>query len=251
MIIVGISGGIGHGKSTVARYLAANARTSRHWEAGDLVTEVANALRHERPDHPSPDTIAGINAWLTNLADITTALMHVPADFAQLALTEEQLHAHPENYSKLFEYLADMQARPQLQTEEITADSKQTFRPLLQWLGGYLVKTVDEGIWFNELVRRIRQNAASGLELATVGGVRFPGDAARLRHAGAFVFEVRRPGAEEADAQDITERERRNILVDACVVNDGTLEQLKRCATLVYRDLQRRSLQPSYKASDV
>lgn len=249
MIIVGLTGGIGHGKTTVAEYLAANTGQHRHWEAADIVTEVANTLRREHPMHPEPDNLAGINSWLTDLADIIATCTHTPADFTQLSLTPDRVKARPENYRKLFEYLRAMQAQPHLQTVEITPDTKRTFRPLLQWLGGYLVKTVNEGIWFDELVRRLRVSATAGLELATVGGVRFPADAERLRNAGGLIIEIKRPAVEDIDTKDITERERSKINVDSRLVNDGTLDQLRRCAAQLYQDIKDRSLKPEYIAS--
>lgn len=249
MIIVGLTGGIGHGKTTFAGLLAAQAHTHKHWESWEVVAEVANALRHENPHHPSPDNIAGINAWLAPLPDIIATLMHCHADFTQIALTEQKLVEHPLHFKKLIEYLELMQAQPELQSGDISADTRLQFRMLLQWLGGYLVKTVEEGIWYDEIVRRIHLAGSTDLELATVGGVRFPGDAERLRNAGGFIIEIRRPNYGEADKADLTERERKLITAETVVVNDGTLEQLERCAVKVYDDLRTRNLAASYQAA--
>jgi len=250
MVVVGLTGGIGHGKTTFAALLANNAKFHQHWESWEVVAEVANTLRHENPIHPKPDNLAGINAWLAPLADIIATCAHCPADFTQLALTEERLKAEPLHFAKLFEYLELMQARPELQTGDITDVNRQQFRSLLQWLGGYLVKTVNEGIWYDEIIRRIHLAESTDLELATVGGVRFPGDAERLRNARGYIIEIRRPGMEEADKQDITERERKLITTDSTVINDSTLEHLAKCAKKVYDDLQGRSLAKQYRASD-
>ncbi|HSX36647.1 MAG TPA: hypothetical protein VLG13_00795 [Patescibacteria group bacterium] len=249
MIIIGLTGGIGHGKTTFAAYLAAFADSSHeHWESSSIVIEVANALRHESPAHPEPGNIAGINAWLAPLADIIATCTHTQADFTQVALTPQRIKSQPVNFAKLFEYLEQMQASPGLQTVEIVPKNKGEFRSLLQWLGGYLVKTVGSGIWYDEIVRRIHLSAANGLKLATVGGVRFPGDAERLRNAGGFIIEIRRPHLADVDSQDLTERERNLIESDAIVLNDGTLEELRRCARTVFNDLKTRSLAKTYSA---
>lgn len=250
MVIVGLTGGIGHGKTTFASLLAENARVHRHWESWEVVAEVANALRHENHGPPAPDNIASINAWLAPLPDIIATCVHCPADYTQFALTKERLASNPLHFAKLFEYLELMQVRPELQAGDITEANRQQFRSLLQWLGGYLVKTVDDGIWYDEVIRRIHLAESSDLQLATVGGVRFPGDAERLRNARGFIIEIQRPGMQEADKQDLTERERKHITADAIVINDGTLEQLASCAATVYDDLQGRSLLKKYKASD-
>lgn len=249
MVIVGVTGGIGHGKTTFSDYLARQAKKHHHWESWEVVAEVANTLRHENPDHPAPNNIAGINAWLAPLAEVITTCAHCQADFTQIALTPEKLKGNPLHFAKLFEYLEQMQATPELQGIEITNENRQQLRSILQWLGGYLVKTVDEGIWYDEIVRRIHQAESQDLELATVGGVRFPGDAERLRNAKGYIIEIKRPGLEEKDKQDLTERERDLITPDATVINDGTLEQLQQCANKIYADLKLRQLAKNYKAS--
>lgn len=251
MIVVGITGGIGHGKTTLAKFLAAHARQSLHWESGELVIEVANALRSEHPEHPLPGNLAGINSWLEPLADIVTACVHCPADFTQIALTPERVAADPPSYRKLFDYLQTMQDHPGLQRVEITQDNKQEFRSLMQWLGGYMVKKVNNGIWYDELVRRLHHIPASaGVNLVTIGGVRFPGDAERLRNAGGFIVEIRRPGLEQVDKHDLTERERALIEPDTVIMNDSNLSALQACAERLYADLEVRSLQQHYSAAD-
>lgn len=249
MVIVGLTGGIGHGKTTFAALLAESAKLHRHWESWEVVAEVANTFRHENPAHPAPDNIAAINAWLAPLPDIIATCAHCPADFTQFALTEERLQTEPLHFAKLFEYLELMQANPELQTGEITNANRHQFRSLLQWLGGYLVKKVNDGIWYDEIIRRIHLAESTDLELATVGGVRFPGDAERLRNARGFIIEIKRPGMSEADKQEITERERKLITPDSVIINDGTLEQLAVCAQKVYDDLQGRMLAKQYTAS--
>lgn len=250
MIIVGLTGGIGHGKTTFAEYLSKYAKKHRHWETWELVAEVATALRNEKPKHPSPGNMAAINTWLTDLADIVATVVHVPADFTQLALTPERVKQNPENYAKLYEYLEEMQLNPDLQTAEITADNKAVFRPLLQWLGGYLVLKVDDGIWYDEIVRRLHQYDQAGLDLVTVGGVRFPSDAERLRNAGGVIMEIKRPAMADQDKHDLTERKRNLIKPDSLIVNDGSLHQLEKCAALVLGDASARRLKSSYHASD-
>lgn len=248
MVIVGLMGGIGHGKTSFAQFLNVQSKHGRSIESSDLIIEVANALRHESPKHPQPTDTAGINRWLQALPDILRITVHCPVDFNKLALSPAKLKNNPLRYAKLLEYLEIMQAEPAMQTVEIDARNKQQFRSLLQWLGGYLVKNANEGIWFDEIIRRIRLEGTKGLELATVCAVRFTGDAERIRNAGGYIVEVRREAAGELDPTEVTERERSLIKPDSSVANNGSLAELNACAVQVYKDLIMRELKPHYEA---
>lgn len=250
MIIAGLTGGIRHGKTTFANLLALQSKSSHHFESWELVAEVAAALRAETHVHPSAGNIAAINEWLYPLADLVNLHVHANVSFEDLKLTDELVQAYPEHYTKLFEYLQLIEADPSLADTDITADTKETFRPLLQWLGGYLVAKVGSGVWYDELVRRIAHLRSSGYNLVTVGGVRYPGDAERIRNAGGVIICIERPDLPQQDAQDLTEREREAIQSDAIIVNNATISQLETCARQVYHDLSMRQLQPKYLASD-
>ena len=249
MIIAGLTGGIGHGKTTFANLLAANCRSTAHFESWELVAEVGIALRNENDLHPAPDDINSINDWLHALPDMVSWHVHAELEFEDIRLTPERLQKHPEHYQKLLEYLKLIADKPELANVDITAANKETFRPLLQWLGGYLVARVGPGVWYDEIVRRIALWRNSGTELVTVGGVRYPTDAERLRNAGGMIIEIERPNLPELDQHDITERERNNIDADSIIYNNGTLEDLTICAAKVYEDLKLRQLQKSYTAS--
>jgi hypothetical protein len=248
MQIVGITGGIGHGKTTFGADLAAHATSAKHFESSDVIIEVANAWRAARGSLPPSSKINDINAWLQTLPEAITQITHVKTDAETLELTFERLVDHPEYYTKLFQYLDELRAEPDMQTGVIDISNKQAHRALLQWLGGYLAKVIDEGLWFDELIRRIRQ--LSNVALVTVGGVRFPADADRIHAVGGVIIEVQRPTVSQADIQDVTERERQDIKADVLIINDSDLEALKRAAAHFYDDLVAGSLQPRYTASE-
>ena len=248
VIIVGLTGGIGHGKTTFAALLDAQSRTAGHFETWELVAEVASGLRAESPVHPAPDDLAGINRWLRPLGDIVAQYMHASVSYDAIHITAQKVADHPKHYVKLFEYLQLIQDQPELAAVEITPELKQIFRPLLQWLGGFMVLHVGNGVWYDEILRRIALLQASGCDIVTIGGVRFPGDAERLRNAGGLILDINRPNLPCQDSQDITERERALIHPDGTVINDGSLDELQQCATLVYKDLCHRTLQTSYNA---
>jgi hypothetical protein len=248
VIITGITGSIHHGKTTFADLLADQSRSAIHVESWELVAEVANALHGANGLQPAADDIAAINEWLVPLADIVATHMHTRLDFTDIRLTSERLQEHPEYYAKLFDYLRAMAASSELANTDITIETKEVFRPLLQWLGGYLVIVAGSGVWYDEIIRRLTNLRALGYDLATVGGVRYPGDAERLRNAGGIILQIERPNLPTQDARDLTERERSLIQPDAVIRNNGSLEQLAICAKTVYRDLSLRQLYSEYDA---
>ncbi len=249
MIIVGLTGGIGHGKTTFANLLAKQSKSAMHFESWELIAEVGLALRREHQVHPAADDINGINEWLYALPEIIAGHVHARLDFTDVQLTQDRLRANPEHFAKLIEYLELIAAQPELADCDITDDNKDTFRPLLQWLGGYLVVQVGAGVWYDEIVRRIAHLRNSGFELVSIGGLRYPADAERIRNAGGMIIQIDRPTLPEQDRNDLTERERSDIIADAVITNNASLDQLSDCAVTVYSDLCLRQLRPSYTAA--
>lgn len=246
-MIIGLTGGIGHGKTTFARYLEQAAGDFLHYESSDLVIDVANALRQTNHSSPVASDLLAVNQWLQPLPEILAATVHLVPTIEPVEITPALLVEAPEDYDKLSAYLSDMIDHPERQFSVINAQTKTDFRPLLQWLGGYLVKQRD-GIWFDELVRRLQTRP--DVELITVSGLRYPGDAERVRAAGGLILEIARPNIVETDKMDITERERDLIEPDIIVNNNGTLKQLEHCATALQRDLTAVNVKATYQASD-
>jgi energy-coupling factor transporter ATP-binding protein EcfA2 len=246
MYIVGVAGPIGSGKSTFADYLSAAIRPSAHFESWLVIAEVANALQAQ-PSRPSADNIDGINEWLKVLPGVLRSVTNRRVTFDDIKLTKSRLASHPEYYEKLFAYLSMMEKNPWHDDHLITPETKEMFRSILQWLGGYLATVVDGKIWYEEITRRIALHG--DLALATVGGVRFPADADVLYAAGGIVVAIERPGEEVRDLHDLTERQRSTIRTTSRVINDGTLEDLRRCANKFGSDLKRNSLHSEYRAS--
>jgi len=112
VILIALSGGIGHGKTTFAKYLALGSQSSHHWESSDLIIDIANALRSNNKPTPKPDDIAGINAWLRQLPAILKSEVHQVTNWQQLELSPRRLAETPENYTMLFTYLELMTQRP-------------------------------------------------------------------------------------------------------------------------------------------
>jgi hypothetical protein len=248
MQLVGITGGIGHGKSTFSADLAKYSGSSMHYESSGIIIEVVNEWRQANPIFPLDNSIEQINKWLSELPQALFDVAHAKTSPSAIGLTEARLKQQPEYYTKLFEYLNQARNRIELQNDPIDPGNKQMHRSLLQWLGGYLARMVNEGVWFDEIVRRVGN--LQNIQLVTVGGVRFLADAERIRWAGGCILEIRRPELAETDSTDITERERSLILPESIVQNDSTLMALKQCAATIYKDLGTGQLKKTYRASN-
>jgi len=245
MVIVGLTGNIGSGKSTFADFLAEQFEHAGHWESWQLIAEVAEALRAN--GHPKSDSTEAVNRWLEPLPDIIQKICHKQVSFNDLKLDGAVKHDSPE-YVKLFQYLELVQERPELAVGPVTEARKEDLRSILQWLGGYLAAKCGGDIWYGEIIRRIQTEPK--LELATIGGVRFPADAKCIINAGGVIMAIERPGWEPRDKSDPTERERGQIHADTVIYNDGSLDQLRRCAQKVAADIKGGTRLPQYRAAE-
>ncbi len=246
MILLGMTGPIGHGKSTFAKALKEIVPNSEHLESSLIIAEVANAMHDALTDIPDPYDINSLNKWLRSLPVILLQVLKVKVTFEQLQLDQSQIEQHPIEYQKLILHVENLKRQPELAKKVIVRENKETYRPFLQWLGGYLVQKVDRAIWYNEIARRARAAQGKGRELCIVGGLRYPSDATILRSAGGIILKVYRPGHLQNDMLDPTERERGNIPVDCTVASNGTVDDLKRCAIKVLGDIKAAQLQPNY-----
>ncbi len=246
MVIVGLTGPIGHGKSSFANYLAALEPSALHFESFQVVAEVANAMQKALSDIPDAYNVASLNNWLHCLPPILSAVTHSECAFKDIELQQTVIEQHPIEYQKLIMHVENLARNPGLIQQTITADNKENYRPLLQWLGGYLVQRVDPGIWYNEIVRRIHAASTAGAKLCVVGGMRFPNDVSIMRAEGAIIVELARPGHLQSDTLDPTERERQNIKADCSIMNNGSLADLKKFAVLFLTDLNAKKLDRTY-----
>lgn len=248
MHLVGITGPIGHGKTSFAKALQSQVLNSRHFESGDLIVETVEAWRQAVPQTPPPGDLKAINEWLATLVPVIAQKFSLKTTAAQLAISQTELRIHPEMFQKLTAFLTLAQQQPELQSTPISEANKAQFRPLLQWLGGYLVTKVSKGIWYEELVNRSLQAQLDGIELCVIGGLRFINDAAVLRAASAVIVGIQRPGQTDLDTSDPTEAQRRQIQVDTTVLNNGSLAQLSGVAAEFYQDLSANRLKKIYQA---
>ncbi len=248
MIVIGMTGPIGHGKSTFAKAAMEIEPTARRIESSIIIAEVANALHASTQKVPSKDDIEAINVWLRPLPSILLETVHTKCNFDQIKLSIEEINSHPIDYEKLLLHLENLSRKPDLLKHTINSDNKEEYRPILQWLGGYLVSKIDRGIWYKEITRRIYQLNSQGVKLCLVGGLRFPSDAQYIHDVKGIIIKVYRPGHLQYDMLDPTERERENVTPDATVISNGSVEDIKACAKRVLTDIADSRLQKTYYA---
>lgn len=249
MIIIGLTGPIGHGKSSFAGYLTDLVPSALHFETGMIVAEVASAMQKALNDIPDAYNVSSLNNWLHCLPSILNEVVHVECTFKDIELQQAVIEQHPVEYQKLIIHVENLARNPSLLTQNITVDNKESYRPLMQWLGGYLVQKIDAGIWWNELMRRVHDAGAAGAELCVAGALRFPNDAAIVRASGGVVVEILRPGHLQSDTLDPTERERLNIKADCTILNNGTLADLRVFSERFLDDLKQKKLDRTYKTA--
>lgn len=249
MLFVGITGPIGHGKTTFAEALLSLRQPSLHLESNMPIIEVANAWQAALPVAFDPHDITALNEWVRELPAILQDLFGVTCTFEQIEIHTEEAMASPVEYQKLLRHAELLADKPELASVLINNDNKEQYRPLLQWLGGYLPTRLSPSIWYDEVVRRAQAFANKGGELCVSGGIRYPVDAEVWRKAGGKIIKVYRPGKLESDLLDPTERQRESIVPNTTVVNDGTIADLHHVAVSLLQDIEQNHLRSEYQAS--
>jgi len=247
MLIIGMTGPIGHGKSTFAKAIKELEPSTEHLESSMVVAEIANALHYDLTDIPDPYDINSLNDWLKSLPAILLEHLHVRCTYGQIKLDADSIAQHPIEYQKLILHVENLKRTPDLAKHDINRNNKETYRPFLQWLGGYLIKKISQTIWYDEIVKRIHIAEHEGYKICIVGGLRFPTDAASIRRVGGIIIKVYRPAHLQNDMMDPTERERDNIDPDCVVMSNGTIKDIEKCAKIVLSDLLDGNLQTIYK----
>lgn len=248
--IIGITGAIGSGKSTLAALLCDTEPSHARYESGELIAEVAEdfnrALSGELAFETTTDSIELVNQALIWFIEAVSEKLHRELTWNQLAITKQQLAEHPELFEKMFTYIKTAQKHPEILDIPITSANKETYRPLLQWLGGYLVAKVGSTVWYDEIFRHINQRDTDK-NLILIGGLRYPSDAEAVRKHGGIILSVQRPSI-AADTTDITESSRELIEPDITILNTGSLDELRTVAEQLWNDLGAGKPQQNYNA---
>lgn len=240
MKLIGITGAIGHGKSTLIEFLQKQDNSICTFESSILISEVANELNKYFPKDCSVNNIALINEWLSNLNNALFKSTNVNSP--TVILTTDTDKQDPD-FVKLFQYIDIVNKYPNIINQQISPDNKELYRPLLQWLGGYAVTKIKNTIWYDELIRRAKEKR--GCKLSIIGGLRFKSDADVVHLNGGRVIRIIRP-VELKDSDDTTERESSEVVADSIVMNNSNLQELEINAKQIYKDIITNNLKPEY-----
>jgi len=248
--IIGITGAIGSGKTTLSTMLTELEPSHALYESGLIVAELANYFNNALVSELSFEIATAdtelVNQALIWFAEAINEQLHHNVTWNQLALTRHRLAVHPTYYEKLFSYLQTIKEKPELPKQPITPENKANYRDLLQWLGGYLVMTVSRTVWFDEIFRRIDLHDTD-TRLIVINGLRYPTDAAVVRDREGIIVGVTRRDL-QPDTQDVTEAEQHSIKPDTIVANNGSLEQLRHSAEQLWQDISVGKLAKRYGA---
>jgi len=246
MYIVGFTGPIHHGKTSAAELLMSEEPHSKSIESWQVIAEVAFEL-NKKFDSSMVDSsdLTSINSWLFHLLDILPGVVNARPTFDQLEIREHEVDKNPLMFNKLFIYIDRLNDDPSLAEDKIEASNKEVYRPMLQWLGGYLASVMGETIWFNEIMRRVAL-ANEEVKLYTISGLRFPADAASVRRHGGKIIEIVRPSYDVGDLTDPTESSRKYIDPDCLILNNGDLRDLEDVMKAVWQDIKSDRLRFEY-----
>ena len=257
MIVVGLTGGMGQGKSTVGEILRQLAEVDykADLEASYPISEVANAWIATWPkplDMAAGQSLVDLaNELIVKFPPILEQITGKSAEVSRLVIDPYDpqslaLHNRLLRYLDHWVLLSDKEATAQLPTP-ITPDNKGLHRALLMWIGGVSVEVVSPTIWSDLLDRRIKQLADRGYKLVTVGGIRYDHDADMIHANDGTVLKVSRPNS--AKSSDITETAMKDIIPDSVLYNDGSLAQLEAVTQKLWRDLEAHTPKAEYHAS--
>lgn len=253
-LILCTTGPMDSGKSTLCDMLRELESNSLGFESGQLITELANELNtYLSSDHSTisegDNFYEAFNAALSAIEKNHPELLGEDVD---INFTAKDLLEHPKQFQNLEQYLETIRMQPTLINTRITIENRDIFyRPLLKWLGGYMVYKVRPSVWFDEIGRRIIHFKPTPA-LVTVSSLRFPADEEAMRSFceknkfDCLIVEVQRPGMSEGT--DVTEMNRSEIRADTLIINNGIVEDLRDVAKDLLHDISKKKLKPEYRS---
>lgn len=245
MILLGLTGAIGHGKTSFADAITRQYPHTKHLETSEVIMRVANGWQATLETPLDPHDVNQVSAWLEMLPIIVTNTLQVACTYEQLKINVDSYERRDTEYEKLILHLENLRRDFTKAHTEIVTANKTYYRPLLQWLGGYFVTRLSPTIWFDQLIAEA-VTESSDTDICVIGGLRYPADAAAVAGAGGTVIEIIRPDHIQSDALDPTERERALIEPDVIVYNISSLEVLADIAVQMITDIGAGHLQSRY-----
>jgi hypothetical protein len=249
MIMIGIAGSIGHGKTTLAEDFIDFEPNSIHLESSALIASIVNDWQKLTVTVPDINDLASVFNWVAMLPEIMAENLHTKIDPQPFHLGKRNVKNRPDQFLKLFNYLVQIRTNPKLIKTTITYANKLEYRSVLQWLGGFVQLNLPHGILFHELARQAESAGSHGTKLSVISGVRFPADVDVIHSHRGYIVLIDRPSAPIRETDDPTERERNNLTIDSLLLNNADLKQLYNCAKKIYSDMQIGQIEKSYEAT--
>lgn len=221
--IVGFGGSAGSGKTTAANMLAEIARLiqSEHFEFSDPIIRIGSSL----------------------LTDISDNQNSRPEDYKDILLDKLSEYGMSVSSDQNIPQLSDAYIKSLRSGElaELTHETKNQYRPLLEWLGRSAIVMVSPTVWGDILRYNVDTSLQAGNRLITIGGVRTVADRALIRElSGAMVRMVRDlPGKVQLD----TEYQLSEWSADYTVFNENTKDELFEEISRVWVDIVENNTQ--------
>lgn len=256
MIVIGLTGGMGQGKSTVGAKLRelAGVDYKADLEFSFPITEVANQWLSTWPEPLVLNPDQTIEDLANKLIETLPAALDqwtgrsVSTDKLRVASRDESYKLHERLIIYLHEWLALESEERKVQLPlPIVPVNKTLHRSLLQWLGGAMIELVHPNIWADVIDRRIKQLDGRGYSLVTVGGIRYQQDMTMIHNNGGLILRIVRPNT--LTSSDVTESAMQHVQADVELQNNGTLQDLELVVGELWQDLQAGKTKKQYTAA--
>ena len=204
--VVGFGGAAGSGKTTAANMLAEGAQPmqSEHFEFSDPIMQIGRSL----------------------LADISNNQNSRTEDYKGILSDKLSEYGMSVSFDQNIPQLSDAYIKSLCSGElaELTHETKNQHRPLLEWLGRSAIVMVSPTVWGDILRHNVGASLQTGNRLITIGGVRTTADRALIRElSGSMIRMVRNlQGRTQLD----TEYQLSEWTADYTVFNEKTKDEL-------------------------
>ncbi len=221
--VVGFGGAAGSGKTTAANMLAevAQPMQSEHFEFSDPIMQIGRSL----------------------LADISNNQNSRTEDYKGILSDKLSEYGMSVSFDQNIPQLSDAYIKSLCSGElaELTHETKNQHRPLLEWLGRGAIVMVSPTVWGDILRYNVDTSLQAGNRLITIGGVRTMADRALIRElSGVMVRMVRDlPGKAQLD----TEYQLSEWSADYTVFNENTKDELFKEISRVWANIVENNTQ--------
>lgn len=217
--VVGFGGAADSGKTTAAEMLV-QAADPKHHEHLEFSTPILEAAQQ---------WVLVVGENLTEETCQTHALVEVLG-----TVSGTSVHSKDVDIPKLDKAYTTRLAG-MLIDRQITHESKNAHRPLLEWLGRSAIQLVSPRVWGDTVHTKINQAKEDRADLITVGGVRTAADQQVVKQSNGAVIRLRRGTPQE----QLSEYQLYQWPADFDIENNKSLDDLYEAVAIIWSDLQK------------